>query len=488
MVFMKKKYILALDEGTTSARAGLFDIEKNEFVQIKSKSFEIFYPKEAWVEFDANEIWEAQKEVLIKAKGKIGVDEIFGIGITNQRETAVAWDSKTGRAVKNAICWQCRRTADYCQKIALKHKRLIKDKTGLVIDPYFSASKFNWLLKNNEEVKELARQNRLCLGTIDSFLLYRLTGGKVFATDTTNASRTMLMNLRTLEWDDELLKIFGIKKTYLPKIMASSGEFGETNIFERPLKIFSMIGDQQSALVGQSCFEKGMAKNTYGTGCFMLVNTGSEIVENERLVSTVAYTIGDKTTYAVEGSVLNAGSLVEWLKAIGLIKSASQTEEMALREENNGGVYLVPAFTGLGAPYWEPNARGVFTGLTRGTTKNHLVRAVLESMAYSTYDIFNSLGDEKMLKELRVDGGVSNNNFLMQFQADLLNTKIKIPNIFERTLLGAVYLAGLASGAYQDLKEISSLWELKKSFEPTMTKKERSRLIKGWLEAVRKSI
>jgi len=478
-----KKYILALDEGTTSCRAGLFDVKNHKYLNLNSAKFELYYPQNAWVEFDANEVWQAQKKVLQNAVEGISLDEIYGIGIANQRESCVAWNKQTGEAVYPAICWQCRRTANFCDSLNAKEKKIIKDKTGLIVDPYFSASKFQWLFENISEVKELAEKNNLCFGTIDSFLIFKLTQGKVFATDTTNASRTMLFNLKTLDWDDWLLNFFNIKREWLPKIISSSEIVGSTNLFEKPLNICSVIGDQQSALVGQCCFEKGMSKNTYGTGCFVLINSGSKFINCKHLVSTVAYTIAGKTTYAIEGSVLNAGSLIEWLLSIGLISSASETEEMAKSLSDNGGVYLIPAFTGLGAPYWDSLARGAFVGLTRGTTKNHLVRATLESMAFSTYDLISVLKDN-YITELRVDGGVSNNNFLMQFQADLLNIKIKKPKIYESTLLGATYLAGLSSGAYSSLEEIASNWKLSKEFIPNISNQERTNLIDNWHKAL----
>lgn len=482
-----KKYILAIDEGTTSARAGLFDIKKNQFKTIKSAKFNLFYPQNAWVEFDANEVWQTQKNVLIDVADNVSPKEIFGIGITNQRESAIAWDKQTGKAVYPAICWQCRRTAEFCDNISNEQKKLIKQKTGLIVDPYFSASKFKWLFDNIPEVKHLAKQNRLCFGTMDSFLIYKFTNGKIFATDTTNASRTMLFNLKGLTWDDDLLAFFKIKKEWLPKIISSSEIIGSTNLFGEPLDICSVIGDQQSALVGQCCFKKGMAKNTYGTGCFVLVNSGSNIEEIDKLVTTVAYTIAGKTNYAIEGSVLNAGSLVEWLLGIGLIQTPAESEKMAYSEKDNGSVYLVPAFTGLGAPYWDSSARGAFIGLTRATTKNHLVRAVLESMAYSTYDLLSML-DSKYIKELRVDGGVSKNNFLLQFQSDILNKKIKLPTMVESTLMGAVYMAGLSSGAYKNLDEISTKWELNKEFCPAMKNAERKHLLNEWHNAMKKII
>ena len=478
-----KRYIIAIDEGTTSCRAGLFDIKKNKFLTIQSKSFKINYPNNAWVEFDANEIWEKQKSVLLEIIKTVDIDEVFSLGLTNQRESVVAWDKRNGEAVYPSICWQCRRTDEDCSKLEKKYKQIIQDRTGLIIDPYFSATKFQWLLNNNKQVKSLAKSGNLCLGTIDSFLIFKLTNGKVFATDTTNASRTMLFNLKNLDWDNELLRIFKIKREWLPKIVSSSEFIGNCEIFEKPISICGVIGDQQSALVGQSCFKKGMAKNTYGTGCFMLINTGDEIVKKNNLISTIAYSVGGKTAYAVEGSVLNAGSLVEWLKSIGLINSAGETQKMAMECQDNGGVYLVPAFTGLGAPYWDTKSRGAFLGITRATTKNHLVRAVLESMAYSTYDIISAL-DDKFLKEMRCDGGASNNEFLMQFQSDLLNINIKLPKIFESTLLGAVYMAGLSSGAYKNFEEIENKWQQVKEFKPLMDKKQRKLLISQWHDSI----
>lgn len=480
-----KKYILAIDEGTTSARAGLFNVQKNQFEKIKSAKFNLHYPQNAWVEFDANEVWNAQKKIILEVAEGVKTEEIYGIGITNQRESALAWDRLTGKAVYPAICWQCRRTAGFCDNVSQTDKKSIKQKTGLVADPYFSASKFKWLYENIPEIKELARQKRLCFGTMDSFLIYKFTKGKVFVTDTTNASRTMLFNLKTIDWDADLLSFFKIKREWLPDIVSSSEIVGSTDLLGKPLNICSVIGDQQSALVGQCCFKKGMAKNTYGTGCFVLVNTGTNIEEIDRLVTTVAYTISGKTVYAIEGSVLNAGSLVEWLLSIGLIQEPAESERLALNEKDNGGVYLVPAFTGLGAPYWDSSARGAFIGLTRAATKNHLVRAVLESMAYSTYDLLSLFGGT-FIKELRVDGGVAKNNFLMQFQSDILNMKIKLPKMVESTLMGAVYLAGLSSGAYSSLEEISTKWEINKKYIPQMKDNERKFLLDGWHNAVNK--
>lgn len=490
---MKKSYILSLDEGTTSARALLYDTKDKKIVSIAAQEFKQIYPNPGWVEHDAQEIWHAQLTSMQQAVAyaDVDADEIYGVGITNQRETVVMWDSETGRPIHNAICWQCRRTTDYCEKLKEKHLDFIRERTGLVVDAYFSGSKIRWLLDNVPESRELLSLGRLRVGTIDTFLIWKLTDGESFVTDSTNASRTMLYNIKTNDWDDELLALLDIPREILPTIVPSSGIVGHTLLLGKPVPIAGIAGDQQAALFGQACFDVGMAKNTYGTGCFILMNIGNEFkLSEDNLVTTVAWNLDGKLTYAYEGSIFNAGSSVQWLRdELLLIKNASDTERYALRVPDTNGVYFVPAFTGLGAPYWDMNARGTVCGLTRGTNKHHFVRAVLESMAYSTYDVVHAMEkDVGKIKILRVDGGASNNNFLMQFQADILNVKIERPIITETTGLGAAYLAGLATGAYKNLDDIVKNVSVGREFTPDMDKATAEQKLNGWHKAVKRSL
>lgn len=489
---MIKRYIIGIDEGTTSCRAGVYDIKKNKLTHIVQKPLKLYFPKAGWVEHDVNEIWKNQLSAITEVvkQSNIDPDEIFGIGITNQRESVVAWDSKTGIPVPHSICWQCRRTARIIENLSAKTKRLIKEKTGLIADAYFSASKIQWFLENEKEAQKLLANNRLLVGTMDTFLIWKLTNGKSFVTDTTNASRTMLFNIHTLDWDDELLKIFGVPRKILPKIVSCSENVGFTDILGKPVQIAGIAGDQQSALFGQACFNEGMVKNTYGTGGFLLMNTGDKVVQKDKLVSTVAYTLNRKTCYALEGSVFNSGSTVQWIRdQLGLIKKSAETEKMAFSVPDTGGVYIVPAFTGLGAPYWNMKARGTIVGITRGTNKNHIARAVLESMAYQTEDILNEMeqGSTKVL-EVRCDGGASVNNFLMQFQSDISDKVLKLPANQESTLMGTIYLAGLGTGAFKSIKEIENLWEQKKIFKPGLAETKRKELYYNWKRAVNRSL
>lgn len=491
---MEKRYILALDEGTTSARSLIYDTKKKEIVSIAAQEFKQFYPIPGYVEHDANEIWKAQLTSMQQVVSYAGIDadELYGIGITNQRESVVLWNKKTGEPIYNSICWQCRRTTDFCEKlIADGYSDMIRQKTGLVIDAYFSASKINWLLKKIPKAQELLKNGNLLAGTMDTFLIWNLTKGSSFVTDASNASRTMLYNIKENKWDEELLNLFEIPREILPKVVSSSEIVGYTNILGKQVPIAGIAGDQQAALFGQACFEKGMAKNTYGTGCFILSNIGKEFkLSEDKLLTTIAWNINGETTYAYEGSVFNAGASVQWLRdEMLLIEKASDTEKYAKRVQDTDGVYVVPAFTGLGAPYWNMNARGTICGITRGSNKYHIVRAVLESMAYSSYDVLNTMkkdiGDISLLK---CDGGASNNNFLMQFQSDIMNVKIKRPKITETTGIGACYLAGLATGAYKNLEDIAQDWEHKIEFEPQMSRDEAEEKIKGWHKAVSRSL
>lgn len=490
----QKRYILALDEGTTSARALVYDTESKKIISIAGAEFKQLYPKAGWVEHDALEIWKAQLTSMQQAVSYADIDaeEIYGIGITNQRESVVCWDKTTGKPVYNEICWQCRRTTDFCEKlIADGYGDMIREKTGLVVDAYFSGSKIRWILDNVPKAKELIKEGKLLAGTIDTFLIWKLTDGKVFVTDSTNASRTMLFNIKTNDWDDDLLKLLEVPREILPEIVPSSGIVGYTTLLGKEVAIAGIAGDQQAALFGQACFEMGMAKNTYGTGCFILTNIGNEFkLSQDKLLTTVAWNIGGKLTYAYEGSVFNAGSSVQWIRdELFLIEKASDTERYALRVADTNGVYVVPAFTGLGAPYWDMNARGTICGLTRGANKYHIVRAVLESMAYSSYDVLKAVEkDVGKIKVLKVDGGASNNNFLMQFQADIMDTVIMRPSITETTGLGAAYLAGLATGAYESLYDISKNLCIEREFVPNMERKVAHKKINDWHKAVKRSL
>lgn len=493
---MAKRYIIALDEGTTSARTLEFDTVKQKIIVVKNRSFNQIFPADGWVEHDPEEIFQAQLDSFLEAISSIKgfrFADVYGIGVTNQRETVVAWDKRTLAPVCNAIVWQCRRTAPIVEEIVVPNREIIYKKTGLLPDAYFSATKMKWILDNVAGARELAEEGNLALGTIDSWLIAKLTEGETFATDASNASRTMLFNIHTMEWDDELLKLFDIPKSVLPEVVPSSKVIGMAKILEHEIPIAGIAGDQQSALFGQCCHVAGMAKNTYGTGCFILMNTGSEPIESKNgLLSTVAWNIDGKTTYALEGSVFNAGSSVQWLRdGLNMVSGFSECEELARSVEDTDGVYVVPAFTGMGAPYWDMNARGIITGLTRGTTRAHIVRATLESMAYSTKEIVDAMEEDSGIKTavLRVDGGASNNAFLMQFQADILGITLSKPVSSEATAMGVVFLAGLATGAFSSMEELS----VDKGGEPkTYTRKleEEDVLnrLNGWKKAVAKAL
>ncbi len=483
------KFILSLDEGTTSARAMIFDKESN-ILGVGQYEFPQYYPKPGWVEHNPEEIWNAQFKAVKTAlkNAKITPEQITAIGITNQRETTIIWD-KDGKPVYNAIVWQCRRTAEMIEDIKRNYGEMIKEKTGLVPDAYFSASKIKWLLDNVPGLREKAQKGEVMFGTIDTFLIYKLTGEHV--TDYSNASRTMLFNIKKLEWDEELLEIFGIPDAILPEVKESSEIYGYTKkeLFGVEIPVSGDAGDQQAALFGQACFDEGMVKATYGTGNFILVNTGDKIKYSQNLLTTIAWGLNGKVSYALEGSVFITGAAVQWLRdGLKIINSAAETEELASKLASNDGVYFVPAFVGLGAPYWDQFARGLIIGITRGTTREHLARATLEAIAYLTKDVIDEMEKEVPIKELRVDGGATKNNFLMQFQADILGKTVIRPVVQETTALGAAYLAGLAVGYWESLEEIRELWKVEKVFEPKMNEKEREKLYKGWKEAVKRAL
>ncbi len=486
------KYVMALDQGTTSSRCIIFD-KLGNMISVAQKEFTQYYPHPAWVEHDGKEIFSSILEVsrLALKHGRIDPKDVAGIGITNQRETTLIWDKNTGEPIYNAIVWQCRRTSDIIDKLVEDgYSDLIKEKTGLIPDAYFSGSKIKWILDNVEGAREKANKGELLFGTIDTWLIYNLTGGKVHVTDYTNASRTMLFNINTLKWDEDLLKLLDIPASLLPDVKPSSYVYGETlkGFFGEPIKISGAAGDQQCALFGQCCFKEGDMKNTYGTGCFLLMNTGEKLVKSEHgLVTTIAASENDKIKYALEGSIFIGGAAVQWLRdELKVISSPRECEQLALEVKDSEGAYVVPAFTGLGAPYWSQHSRGTIVGITRGFNKNHLIRATLESIAYETYDIVKAMEEDAnvSVKELKVDGGASNNNLLMQFQADLLNAKVYRPMITETTALGAAYLAGLSVGFYKDIDEIKYNWAIDKSFSSLMSEKDREKKIKGWKRAI----
>ena len=487
-----KRYIIALDEGTTSARSLIYDAKDNQIISIVNKKFTQYFPKVGWVEHDANEIWSAMSNTLEQAikESKITIDEIIGIGITNQRESIVAWDKTTGESICPSIVWQCRRTKDFCETIDNKTRKYIKKTTGLILDPYFSATKIKWLLDNNKKVQKLLEEDKLCIGTIDSFITYKLSSGELFITDTSNASRTMLYDIHNLCWDSKLLKFFGIPEKILPKVVSNGKPLGFAHTKYGDIVIGSILGDQQSSLFGQGCFDTGLAKATYGTGCFILSNTGSEIKLLDNMLSTIAWTINNKTTYAMEGSIFNAGTIVNWMiDDIGLLKSNKESSEIAESIDNTNGVYLVPAFTGLGAPYWNSDCTGTIVGITRGTNKKHIIRAGLESMAYNTYDIIDNMETSGIrIKELRVDGGVSRNEFLMQFQSDILGKRIIKSNSSECTALGTIFMTGLATGYYKNLSEIKQLIKDTKIYAPNKKKEKMDQLINEWHKAINMTI
>jgi glycerol kinase len=489
------EYLLSLDQGTTSSRAILFN-RNGEIVRQCSKEFKQIYPKPGWVEHDPKEIWDTQLAVTQKVikESKILPSKIAGIGITNQRETTIIWDKNTGEPVYNAIVWQCRRTADTCRRFEQQGwDRKIRKKTGLVLDAYFSGTKARWILKHVPSVRKKADKGELLFGTIDTWLIWKLTGGKVHATDYSNASRTMLYDINNLAWDDEILNFFKIPKSILPEVKPSSGDFGKSTkeLLGAEIPIAGVAGDQQAALFGQSCFSPGMTKCTYGTGSFMLMNTGEKIVKSQTgLLTTIAWGLDGKITYALEGSAFIAGAAIQWLRdEMCIIENAAQSEEFAAKVADTGDVYFVPAFVGLGAPHWDMYARGSIVGLTRGTNRYHIVRAALEAIAYQTNDIVKAmLADAKIaLKGLRVDGGAVQNNFLMQFQADILQTEVDRPVIFETTALGAAFLAGLGTGFYKSIDDIKESWQLGKTFKPEMPAENAEKLCRRWEKAVEKS-
>ena len=487
------KYIVALDQGTTSSRAIIFDHDQN-IISTSQKEFTQIYPKEGWVEHDPMEIWATQYGVLQEAMAKksISPDDIAAIGITNQRETTIIWDKNTGKPVHNAIVWQCRRTASICDSLKETDgfEDYVRQNTGLVIDAYFSATKIKWILDNVEGAREKAEQGDLLFGTVDTWLLWNLTNREVFVTDYTNASRTMLFNIKTLRWDEKILEMLDIPASMLPQVKNSSQVYGYAGLGQqgRKVPVAGIAGDQQAALFGQACFEQGQAKNTYGTGCFILMNTGEKFVKSSNgLLTTIAIGIDDRVTYALEGSVFIAGAVVQWLRdELRLIDSASETEQLAQSVPDTGGVYLVPAFTGLGAPHWDMYARGTITGITRGTGRSHIVRAALESIAYQTRDVLDAMMQDTgiNLKSLKVDGGASQNNFLMQFQSDILGKEVDRPVVTETTALGAAYLAGLATGFWKSRDEIALKWSMDRKFMPVMNIDEREARYSKWKKAV----
>jgi len=487
------KYILAIDQGTTGSRAIIYDKLGNQ-IATAYEEFPQYFPQPGWVEHNASEIWASVNNSIQKVLEQVNPADIVSIGITNQRETTVIWDKVTGKPIYNAIVWQCRRTADRCNKLKKDKKflNLVKNKTGLPIDAYFSATKIEWMLKNIKEAKQLAKEGRLLFGTTDTWILWKLTGGKSHATDYTNASRTMLFNIDKLAWDEQLLKKFDIPKEILSQVKESSGNFGQTiQIGKLPanIPITGIAGDQQAALFGQTCFEPGTIKNTYGTGCFILLNAGKKRPKSQKgLITTIGCDAKGKPVYVLEGSIFIAGAAIQWLRdGLQILKASSESEQMATSVKDNGGVYFVPAFVGLGAPYWNPDARGIITGLTRGTKKEHIVRAALEAMCYSTKDVLDLMHKESGLKikSLKVDGGAVANNFLCQFQADILGIDVIRPKITELTSLGAAYLAGLAFGFWKDAGEIKGCWKEDKVFSPSMIKSEVKMLYDGWEKTIK---
>lgn len=486
------KYLLAIDQGTTSTRAALFSISGEPIAQHQIEHRQ-YFPQNGWVEHDPLEIWQNTITCCQKTleSAHVTANQVAGMGISNQRETTLLWDKETGKAIYPAIVWQDRRTSDFCDTLKQK-PGLIKEitqRTGLLIDPYFSATKIHWLLNHVEYAHQLMHQGRLAFGTIDTFLIWHLTDGKSYITDATNASRTLLFNIHTQQWDDDLLKIFDIPREILPKVVDNAGSFGETDadLFGSPIPITGIAGDQQAALIGQACFKSGMVKSTYGTGCFVLLNTGDQVIHSRNnLLSTVAYRLDNKVTFGLEGSIFTAGSAVQWLRdGLGLIRKASETEALASSIQDNGGVYLIPAFTGLGAPYWDPKARGALLGITRDTRVQHIVRATLEAVCYQTRDLLECMNqDGATIKTLRVDGGMVANDWLLHFLSDLLNIEVERPACIETSALGAAYLAGLGAGIYHSLDDISAAWRLNKKFIPEMPAKKRETLYSEWKKAV----
>lgn len=493
---MEQKYILALDQGTSSSRAIVFDHE-GRICATAQKEFPQHFPKPGWVEHDPKDIWSSEASVIAEAITSMGINglNIAGIGITNQRETTIVWDAETGEPVYNAIVWQDRRTSEYCD--SLKEQNLtgfIREKTGLIIDAYFSATKIRWILENVPGARARAEAGKLRFGTVDTWLLWNLTRGECHMTDVSNASRTMLFNIHILKWDEDLMKLFGIPMSMLPEVHSSSEIYGytKTTIFAHKVPVAGIAGDQQAALFGQMCTTPGSVKNTYGTGCFLLMNSGTKpITSSHNLLTTIAWKIGDTVNYALEGSIFVGGSVVQWLRdGLGIIKSSSEIESLAMTVPDNGGVYFVPALTGLGAPYWDQYAKGTICGLTRGTTAAHIARAALEGIAFETMDIVNAMEHDAGIKlaELKVDGGASRNNLMMQFQADILGTKVIRPKVTETTAMGACYLAGLATGYWDSLDDIKRQWNADKVFEPLAPAEKVLKLKEGWANAIGRTL
>lgn len=491
-----KQYILALDQGTSSSRAIVFD-ETGKSCAVAQREFRQIFPKSGWVEHDPHEIWSSQASVIAESIAMMDINglNIAGIGITNQRETTIVWDSETEEPIYNAIVWQDRRTSDYCDELKSRGLTdMIRQKTGLIIDAYFSATKIKWILDHVPGARERAAKGKLLFGTVDTWLIWRLTRGEVHVTDVSNASRTMLFNINTLEWDQELLDLFEIPRSMMPEVKSSSEVYGhtKTTIFAHKVPIAGIAGDQQAALFGQMCTEPGMVKNTYGTGCFLLMNSGEKpILSKNNLITTVAWKIGDKVNYALEGSIFVGGSVVQWLRdGLGVINSSSEVEELASRVPDTNGVYFVPALTGLGAPWWDQYARGTIVGISRGTTTAHIARAALEGIAYQTMDITNAMSLDAgiPLKALKVDGGASRNNLLMQFQADILGTQVIRPQVVETTALGAAYLAGLAVGYWSSIDDIRKQWQVDRVFEPSWEEDKIQTAKAGWHDAVKRTL
>ena len=489
---MKDKLILALDQGTTSSRAIIFN-KKGEMITTAQKEFTQIFPQPGWVEHDANEIWSTQAGVAAEAISKAGVNglSIAAIGITNQRETTIVWDRETGEPVYNAIVWQDKRTSKYCDELRTAgHADMIQDKTGLIIDSYFSGTKVKWILDNVEGAREKAEAGKLAFGTVDSWLIWKLTAGTVHITDVSNASRTLLYNIKTLEWDTDMLELLTVPASMLPTVKSSSEVYGytTTTLFAHKVPIAGIAGDQQAATFGQMCIEPGSVKNTYGTGCFMLCNTGNKPVKStNNLLTTIGWQINGETTYCLEGSIFMGGAIVQWLRdGLGIIKSSADVEALATSVENNGGVFMVPALTGLGAPHWDQYARGTIVGLTRGSTAAHIARAALEGIAFQVRDVLKAMEADAgiEIRELRVDGGAAINNLLMQFQSDVLDAPVYRPKTLETTALGAAYLAGLAVGYWDGLDDIKNQWQMDRKFEPIMAKDESQKLIAGWNKAL----
>ncbi len=496
MSTIKKQFVLALDQGTSSSRAIVFD-QSGSICSVAQKEFPQIFPKSGWVEHNPHQIWSSQAAVIAEAISAIDINglDIAAIGITNQRETTIVWDRDTDEPVYNAIVWQDRRTSEFCDKLYEDGlDKMIREKTGLIPDAYFSATKIKWILDNVPGARKRAEKGKLAFGTVDSWLMWRLTRGNVHATDVSNASRTMLFNIHTLDWDDDLLRLFDIPRSMMPMVKPSSGNFGHTTttLFAHELPIAGVAGDQQAALFGQMCIEPGEVKNTYGTGCFLLMNTGDKpILSDNRLLTTVAWSINGKTSYALEGSIFVGGSVVQWLRdGMHCIRSSSEVEALAEEATDNGGVYFVPALTGLGAPYWDPDARGLICGLSRGTTVANIARAALEGIAFQTYDIVRAMErDSKLaIKNLKVDGGASRNNLLMQFQSDILETEVLRPQVTETTALGAAYLAGLATGYWESIDQVKAQWQVDRKFGPKADKETVENAIAGWKNAIARTL